>query len=197
MAQFVARNGLEFEQMTKQKQRDNPRFYFLFGGEYFNYYQYRVTSEQAVMRKNKDMQQQQQQQVSLASMMPQHPGSFQINSQTPQNQIWQNNNLATTTATGIQLQTQPATNLIQQQINEIQEQIIQSETNLAAQHQVIMQQQQIMIDEAIRQAQEDILRRLAEDYSINFQEFENVLLPISENCTKEAITVIIVTNNCY
>ena len=85
--------------------------------------------------------------------------------------------------------------MIQQQINEIQEQIIHSETNLAAQHQVIMQQQQIMIDEGIRQAQEDILRRLSEDYSINFQEFENVLLPISENCTKEAITVIIVTNN--
>ena len=47
LANFVARNGPEFERMTKEKQRDNLRFSFLFGGEYFNYYQYRVTTEQA------------------------------------------------------------------------------------------------------------------------------------------------------
>ena len=47
LANFVARNGPEFEQMTKQKQKDNPKFSFLFGGEFFNYYQYRVTTEQA------------------------------------------------------------------------------------------------------------------------------------------------------
>lgn len=47
LANFVARNGPEFEQMTKQKQRDNPKFAFLFGGENFNYYQYKVTTEQA------------------------------------------------------------------------------------------------------------------------------------------------------
>jgi len=47
LAQFVARNGLEFENMTKNKQKDNPKFGFLHGGEYFNYYQYKVTTEQA------------------------------------------------------------------------------------------------------------------------------------------------------
>ena len=47
LANFVARNGPEFEQMTKQKQQDNPKFSFLFSGEYYNYYQYRVTTEQA------------------------------------------------------------------------------------------------------------------------------------------------------
>lgn len=47
LAQFVARNGPEFEQMTKNKQKDNPKFSFLFGGDYFNYYQYKVTTEQA------------------------------------------------------------------------------------------------------------------------------------------------------
>lgn len=46
LAQFVARNGPEFEQMTKQKQKDNPQFAFLFGGQHYNYYQYRVTTEQ-------------------------------------------------------------------------------------------------------------------------------------------------------
>ena len=47
LANFVARNGPDFENMTKQKQKDNPRFSFLFGGEHFNYYQYRMTTEQA------------------------------------------------------------------------------------------------------------------------------------------------------
>lgn len=47
MAQFVARNGPEFEQMTKSKQKGNAKFQFLYGGEHFNYYQYKVTAEQA------------------------------------------------------------------------------------------------------------------------------------------------------
>jgi calcium homeostasis ER protein len=47
LANFVARNGPEFEQMTKQKQKDNPKFSFLFGGEHFNYYQCKVNTEQA------------------------------------------------------------------------------------------------------------------------------------------------------
>lgn len=47
LAQFVARNGPEFEQMTKNKQKGNSKFQFLFGGEYYNYYQYKVTTEQA------------------------------------------------------------------------------------------------------------------------------------------------------
>ena len=47
LANFVARNGRDFENMTKNKQKDNPRFSFLFGGEHFNYYQFKVTTEQA------------------------------------------------------------------------------------------------------------------------------------------------------
>jgi hypothetical protein len=47
LAKFVARNGPEFEQMTKNKQKGNAKFSFLFGGEFFNYYQYKVTTEQA------------------------------------------------------------------------------------------------------------------------------------------------------
>jgi len=44
---FVARNGPEFEQMTKTKQKDNSKFEFLFGGRHFDYYMYKVTTEQA------------------------------------------------------------------------------------------------------------------------------------------------------
>lgn len=46
LAQFVARNGPEFEKMTMEKQKDNPKFSFLFGGEYFTYYKYKLTMAQ-------------------------------------------------------------------------------------------------------------------------------------------------------
>lgn len=47
LAEFVARNGPEFESITKAKQQGNPKFGFLFGGDYYQYYQWRVNSEQA------------------------------------------------------------------------------------------------------------------------------------------------------
>uniref|UniRef100_UPI00358F7615 calcium homeostasis endoplasmic reticulum protein n=1 Tax=Myxine glutinosa TaxID=7769 RepID=UPI00358F7615 len=50
LAQFVARNGPEFEKMTRVKQRKNPKFAFLFHGEFFNYYQYKVTTEQQILK---------------------------------------------------------------------------------------------------------------------------------------------------
>lgn len=46
LANFVARNGPEFEQMTREKQRDNAKFRFLFGGEWHPYYLWRVRSEE-------------------------------------------------------------------------------------------------------------------------------------------------------
>ena len=45
LANFVARNGQEFELMTKTKQKDNPKFSFLFGGDYNRYYEWKVDIE--------------------------------------------------------------------------------------------------------------------------------------------------------
>ncbi|KAA3677851.1 calcium homeostasis endoplasmic reticulum protein [Paragonimus westermani] len=42
LADFVARNGQEFELLTKEKQRDNPKFAFLHGGEFYEYYNFKV-----------------------------------------------------------------------------------------------------------------------------------------------------------
>lgn len=42
LADFVARNGKEFEALTRDKQRGNPKFAFLHGGEYFDYYNFKV-----------------------------------------------------------------------------------------------------------------------------------------------------------
>ena len=45
LASFVSRNGIEFENVTKEKQQDNPKFSFLFGGAHYNYYQFRLSTE--------------------------------------------------------------------------------------------------------------------------------------------------------
>lgn len=50
LAQFVSRNGPEFEQMTKLKQQQNEKFAFLYPhSEFHSYYQYRVNEERRNM----------------------------------------------------------------------------------------------------------------------------------------------------
>lgn len=50
LAEFVARNGTEFENMTKIKQQNNAKFSFLQSGkEFFDYYQYKVMEERRKM----------------------------------------------------------------------------------------------------------------------------------------------------
>lgn len=169
--------------MTKDKQRDNPRFYFLFGGEYFNYYQYRVSTEQAIQR-NQELQQQQH------MMGQQMMAQTQTGPPPQQPNIWQNNGI-----NNINNSLDP--NVFNQQMNELQEQIRQSEANLSAQHQVLMQQKEILINDIIKQSQEEQLRRMSEDFNINLNDFESVLLPIIENCTKESIAVRIDSFLCF
>jgi len=60
LANFVARNGSKFEEMTKEKQKGNPKFAFLFGGEYFNYYRWKVSFEIAQQQTQQHLQNQQQ-----------------------------------------------------------------------------------------------------------------------------------------
>ncbi|XP_037087474.1 atherin-like [Pollicipes pollicipes] len=45
LAVFVARNGQDFEKMTRGRQKNNPKFSFLFGGKYYDYYQHRLAVE--------------------------------------------------------------------------------------------------------------------------------------------------------
>uniref|UniRef100_A0A8D8T028 Calcium homeostasis endoplasmic reticulum protein n=1 Tax=Cacopsylla melanoneura TaxID=428564 RepID=A0A8D8T028_9HEMI len=123
LAQFVARNGAEFEQMTKEKQQGNAKFAFLFGGEFFNYYQYRVTSEQAIL-KIKGNQHQQQEAPPPPSIEPQHPTENKP-------AVWLTNTPAP------QPQNTVTVEQLTQQQSTLNEQIHQSESNLKAQHESI------------------------------------------------------------
>ncbi|KAL1494911.1 hypothetical protein ABEB36_010422 [Hypothenemus hampei] len=165
LAQFVARNGPEFEQMTKNKQKGNPKFQFLYGGEYFNYYQYKVSSEQAIVK-----QQQQQQ------LLPPPLSGTESNAWNP-----------SPVTLPPQQQSIEIEHLSQQQ-DALREQIKQSEQNLSAQHNVLMQQQQATIETAVAKCEAVDLQNAAEECAIDLNELNTILQPIIDSCTKDSIS---------
>ncbi|XP_053684254.1 calcium homeostasis endoplasmic reticulum protein [Sabethes cyaneus] len=193
LAEFVARNGPEFELMTKTKQKGNAKFAFLYGGEYYNYYQYKVaTKQQQIMQQQGGhqsalmgqqmsifaQQQQQSQQQTQNNQMPQiwsNPPQQQPQQQQPQQPV-------------ISPQIAAQIEAIAAQQTTLREQIRQSELNLQAQHGVLLQQQQVQIDEAVTRAQNDALVKQADDHKISLGEFDAKLQPIVDSCTKDSIS---------
>nr|XP_039268165.1 calcium homeostasis endoplasmic reticulum protein-like [Styela clava] len=302
LANFVARNGAEFEKMTKEKQKGNPKFSFLFGGEHYNYYQYKLSTEQQIQNQQKaklnaqvvaqeamvqhslqnapwqrNPQQQQSQQQAIPPLMPQFP-RFPPNMRMPMSNAppWQpqsqrfmppnsgpnmhqppppfpgpgNNqtvpnmpmppnqqmggqpppqnfnmpyrqppqNMPPRTSRFSQLppeqsQTLPSQNQepedkkasdlsqgkgeegqeneeyqIVQAENEAKIKIEKSSSNLKQQYEVLMHQQQEKIDAAIAQTEEEKLRNLASSTGIITSDFDVVLQPIINTCTKDSIS---------
>lgn len=69
-----------------------------------------------------------------------------------------------------------------------QKQIKQSEQNLAAQHQVTVQQQKKQTEETVKLQHEKEVLEKAIGCGINLAELETLLQPIVESCTKESIS---------
>ncbi|XP_055619034.1 calcium homeostasis endoplasmic reticulum protein [Toxorhynchites rutilus septentrionalis] len=193
LAEFVARNGPEFESMTKTKQKGNSKFAFLYGGEYYNYYQYKVLSKQQSMMK--------QQGGHLPALMGQQMNAFnthqpvQQTQQPSQNnqipQIWSNPppaQAAQPQQPVISAQISAQIETIATQQSTLREQIRQSELNLQAQHGVLLQQQQAQIDEAVIRAQNDALVKQADEHKISLSDFDTKLQPIIDSCTKDSIS---------
>jgi hypothetical protein len=133
LAKFVARNGPEFEQMTKNKQIGNAQFQqFLFPhSEFFHYYQSKVLEERRNLsgeKKNEAEIDDVCYRILTFSAMPQQ--NFQP--QTQQN-IWSNNGSAPSPSINFTAQIET----VNAQQLKLREQIMQSEKNLQAQHQVI------------------------------------------------------------
>jgi calcium homeostasis ER protein len=153
--------------MTKTKQKGNPKFSFLFGGEYYHYYTYKVNAEQAILRL-KSQQQQQQQHMGYSHL----GGQQQSGDWSQPDATWSSGPQRTQHPRLMDVQTYPVqSNLsapgvvipqhlgsgplpdvdkLREQISEasaqihtLQEQIRQSESNLAAQ--VLFQQTKINI----------------------------------------------------
>lgn len=84
--------------------------------------------------------------------------------------------------------TATAIDAIVAQQSAFQEQIKQSEANLNAQHAVLIQQQQTQMEETVATAQNEMIQRLAADSSITLDEFDSILQPIIDSCTKDSIS---------
>ncbi|XP_061389593.1 calcium homeostasis endoplasmic reticulum protein [Musca vetustissima] len=259
LAEFVARNGPEFEMITKQKQQNNPKFEFLYGGEYAAYYQYRVQAEQVylkqqgqgqqgvgpMMHPQQQMQQYQNQQQQSAHFtqgpppnMLHHQGggqmmdgnNFAMNQPPPSHQLWnsappssgpmnvgmppqqhpqqqQQQQQQQSAQQHQRQQSQPPNTgniggnqqslamtitaqieAINMQQNTLREQIRQSEANLTAQHTALVTQQKKQIEEAIEEAQNKQLEKQAEEQNISLKEFDGILQPIIDACTKDSIS---------
>ena len=69
LANFVARNGPQFEELTKEKQRSNAKFQFLYGGEYHAYYKWKVHLEGISKRQTVFASLHKQDRVSLSHLI--------------------------------------------------------------------------------------------------------------------------------
>lgn len=180
----MTRNGPEFERMTKSKQENNPKFGFLWGGPYFNYYTYKVTTEQTVMRHKQNQGggggPRPLMDLDLSGSNAFSPG-FGGNGSGGGN--------------GWGAPEPPATSHIKDQISNIKssqatlrEQIKQSEQNLEAQYAVLQQNNEIIAQEAILKAQENDLEALSRITNVSLSIFDSVLEPIVNSCTKDSIS---------
>jgi calcium homeostasis endoplasmic reticulum protein len=51
----------------------------------------------------------------------------------------------------------------------------------------LLQQQQSQIEDALNRAQTELIHKLAEESSLPIHEYDGILQPIIESCTKESI----------
>merc|ERR1719228_3287152 len=89
----------------------------------------------------------------------------------------------------------PVTHQLEEQIStlaasvkSLQEQIVQSESNLTAQWTVLQQSQRVQVEEAIHKAREAKLEELSRTTNISLSILETVLQPIIDSCTKDSIS---------
>uniref|UniRef100_F6R9D9 Calcium homeostasis endoplasmic reticulum protein n=1 Tax=Ciona intestinalis TaxID=7719 RepID=F6R9D9_CIOIN len=162
LANFVARNGVEFENMTKSKQRNNPKFSFLFGGEHYGYYQYQLSTEQQIKTCAHK---------SFFNFRMSHHGS---------------NNKGHHTCHTTTCLINPAT--LPQEEEDVEKKVKDSENNLKQQHEVLMNKQSEKIEQAVYDAQDNDRRNTARDVNISLDAMDEILQPIIDSCTKDSIS---------
>ena len=77
---------------------------------------------------------------------------------------------------------------MKKQRDTLRDQVSESESNLAAQQSVTMEQTKMLSSEAVRKARWEHLELLANDTGLDLEEMETVFQPIIESCTKDSIS---------
>ncbi|KNA18115.1 hypothetical protein SOVF_073810 isoform B [Spinacia oleracea] len=86
LASFVAKNGRQIEDITRQKNPGNTPFRFLFDGDCteYKYYEYRIQEEEKSLALNKDLQTTHSgDKIASASIVPRRENNPQLNYHTP------------------------------------------------------------------------------------------------------------------
>uniref|UniRef100_A0AAR2LD03 Calcium homeostasis endoplasmic reticulum protein n=1 Tax=Pygocentrus nattereri TaxID=42514 RepID=A0AAR2LD03_PYGNA len=161
LAQFVARNGPEFEKMTMEKQKDNPKFSFLFGGEYFGYYKYKLAIEQQQHPPTHDDE-------YKMEVLCKPPGK-EVGDVPPPMSMLAPPPIPPTTPS-------------------VEELIQQSQWNLQQQEQHLNSLRQEQVTAAIALAVEQQTQKLLVETQLDMTEFDGLLQPIIDTCTKDAIS---------
>ncbi|XP_033477775.1 calcium homeostasis endoplasmic reticulum protein isoform X3 [Epinephelus lanceolatus] len=164
LAQFVARNGPEFEKMTMEKQKDNPKFSFLFGGEYFSYYKCKLAMEQQQHPSTNDGEEYKSEEMY-------NPGAKEV----------------------VDIPPPPMPIMAAPQIPppasaSTDELIQQSQWNLQQQEQHLHTLRQEQVTAAIALAMEQQTQKLLLETQLDITEFDSLLQPIIDTCTKDAIS---------
>uniref|UniRef100_A0A3P9M8E0 Calcium homeostasis endoplasmic reticulum protein n=1 Tax=Oryzias latipes TaxID=8090 RepID=A0A3P9M8E0_ORYLA len=164
LAQFVARNGPEFEKMTMDKQKDNPKFSFLFGGEFFSYYKCKLALEQ---QQHPSIQEGE----DCKSKDAFNPGAKDVVDLPPP---------------ALQMVVPPQ--IPPPAAQPIEELIQQSQWNLQQQEQHLHTLRQEQMSAAIALAMEQQNQKLLVETQLDITELDNLLQPIIDTCTKDAIS---------
>ncbi|XP_017059048.1 calcium homeostasis endoplasmic reticulum protein isoform X2 [Drosophila ficusphila] len=130
------------------------------------------------------------------NQQPQHPPeNAQDGMQQQQPHSWPPNsgnggppNNQQANGNAIAMNLSPQLDAIKMQQKTLREQIKQSEANLSAQHTALMNQKTKQIDEAIAAAQTTQQEQMAGEQGIVLRDFDGVLQPIIESCTKDSIS---------
>lgn len=77
---------------------------------------------------------------------------------------------------------------INQQQDSLRQQIKQSEQNLSAQQNVLLQQQQVTVEAAVAKCESVDMQQTAEQCGIVLSELNAILQPIIDSCTKDSIS---------
>ncbi|VDN22655.1 unnamed protein product [Gongylonema pulchrum] len=158
LAEFVAKNGMEFEERTRAKQYGDPRFGFLFGGEFADYYRFRVLQE--IQKLNSGT-------IPPAGLAPPPPlPPVAPNVQIPQFDA---------SAALAQMQT-------------YERQIADSEANLRAQFQSIEAQKEAQLAVAIEKAEASKITTICEQVSLDVEPLAKMLDQLSGHCSKDVIS---------
>uniref|UniRef100_A0A914EEI0 SURP motif domain-containing protein n=1 Tax=Acrobeloides nanus TaxID=290746 RepID=A0A914EEI0_9BILA len=164
-AAYVAKNGPGFEEISRQKNADNPKFGFLFGGEHHQYYQFRLMWEIQQLKGGMIGYNNNQNQPNYP---PPHVPILPVPLQTQSFDIGES----------------------RAQVDSIRNQIKESENNLQAQYEVLQKQKEMKVDEAVKNSEEKRIAELLEQVGLNIEPFTQLLDHLQSSCSKDTISVI-------